>query len=51
MTDREKLEQYAHWIMMLMGGDTHHIDKMMQALRDDGMIDEHDELIQGQEDE
>jgi hypothetical protein len=44
-------QQYAHWIMRLLGGDTHHINDMLTQMREDGMIDENNEEIYGQPDE
>lgn len=44
-------QQYTHWIMKLMQGDTHHIHNMLIQLREDGMIDKNDEEIFGQNDE
>lgn len=46
-----KQQQYANWIMQLMGGDTHFIESMMETLREDGMVDENYELTYGQEDD
>ena len=40
MSDRDKLQQYAYWILSLMDGDTHHIDEMYKALEADGFVDE-----------
>ena len=44
-------QQYAHWIMQLMDGDTHHINNMLTQMREDGMIDENHEEIYGKQDE
>jgi hypothetical protein len=46
-----KQQQYANWIMQLMGGDTYFIESMMETLQGDGMVDENYELVYGQEDE
>lgn len=45
-----KLE-YAEFIMSLMEGDTHMIERMMGTLVDDGVLDEDHELIHLQDDQ
>jgi hypothetical protein len=51
VTLQTQQQQYAHWIMQLMDGDTHHINNMLTQMREDGMIDENHEEIYGKQDE
>jgi len=45
MSDRDKLQEYAYWILGLMDGDTYFISDMMETLEADGFVDENGEAI------
>lgn len=44
-------EQYARWCMRLIDGDDHIIDDILEAMYDDGFVDEDQEWVSEEDDD
>lgn len=44
-------DDYARWLYSIIEGDTHHMEDIMEAMIDDGYIDDYHEWVSTDEDE